>query len=69
MAACAAEDADTVATLLDDDDDFGTFDENINEPFEYDTATALDVRGFDFNMWSLNPPPYLYAITKSTAIV
>jgi hypothetical protein len=69
MAACAAEDADTVAILLNDDDLFGTFYDDLDEPFEDDITTALDVRGFDFNTWSLIPPPYLYAITKSATIV
>lgn len=70
MAACVADDADTVALLLNSDRMFGTFDHDVcsSSPTS-DVATGFDVRGFSFEAWRLIPLPYLYAITKSATIV
>jgi hypothetical protein len=69
MAACVADDRETVALLLNSDRKFGTLNEFYSSSPTSDIATRVDVRGFDFKAWRLIPLPYLYAITKAATIV
>lgn len=63
MAACVAEDADIVASMLNDSRHGGWKREGA--AVEDDLTLDIDVRGYPYEWWSIVPPRYAHAVSKA----